>query len=215
MNIKNLSHYGDILAIPFFALLIIHFYKITNKSIIEHVLLFFSISGFVLDIFFSYFFLSRVKISYNYIYIIILCILLFGFVSLKEGNSTTTQPPTTQITTTQRPMTTQITTQRPMTTQITTTPRPTNTPHSTIEPTDPVILKDAIMFPVTSIKTIKYILNDAILSDQKKVNALKQFGVTASTEPTFYGILFNTEYNDEQKVTTLLEYIEARYRIRG
>jgi hypothetical protein len=57
MNIKNSSHYGDILAIPFFALLIIYFYKITNKSIIENVLLLFSISGFVLDIFFSYLFL--------------------------------------------------------------------------------------------------------------------------------------------------------------
>ena len=32
--IKNCSHYGDILAIPFFALLAIYFYNIEDKSII-------------------------------------------------------------------------------------------------------------------------------------------------------------------------------------
>ena len=52
--IKNLSHYGDILAIPFFALLVIYFYNIKNKSIMEYVLLYFSIAGFVLDIFYTY-----------------------------------------------------------------------------------------------------------------------------------------------------------------
>lgn len=55
--IKNLSHYGDILAIPFFGLLIMYFYNITQKSILEYVLLLFSISGFVLDIFYTYIFL--------------------------------------------------------------------------------------------------------------------------------------------------------------
>ena len=54
--IKNLSHYGDILAIPFFALLVIYFYNIKNKSIMEYVLLYFSIAGFVLDIFYTYIF---------------------------------------------------------------------------------------------------------------------------------------------------------------
>ena len=49
MNYENLSHYGDILAIPFFALLAIYFYNIKNKSTIEYVLLVFSICGFVLD----------------------------------------------------------------------------------------------------------------------------------------------------------------------
>ncbi len=52
--IKNISHYGDILAIPFFALLIYYFYNLENKNIIEYVLFFFSISGFILDIIYSY-----------------------------------------------------------------------------------------------------------------------------------------------------------------
>ena len=54
--IKNLSHYGDILAIPFFGLLVIYFYNIKNKSIMEYVLLYFSIAGFVLDILYTYIF---------------------------------------------------------------------------------------------------------------------------------------------------------------
>ena len=61
--IKNGSHYGDILAIPFFALLVIYFYNIEHKSIIEYVLLFFSISGFILDILYTYIFLSHVNSS--------------------------------------------------------------------------------------------------------------------------------------------------------
>jgi hypothetical protein len=55
--INNLSHYGDILAIPFFALLIIYFYNIKNKTMKEYILLYFSISGFVLDILYTYIFL--------------------------------------------------------------------------------------------------------------------------------------------------------------
>jgi hypothetical protein len=57
--VKNLSHYGDILAIPFFVLLIIYFYNIEHKSIIEYVLLCFSIGGFILDILYTYIFLSH------------------------------------------------------------------------------------------------------------------------------------------------------------
>lgn len=55
--IKFSSHYGDILAIPFFALLVIYFYNIENKTIIEYVLLLFSISGFILDILYTYIFI--------------------------------------------------------------------------------------------------------------------------------------------------------------
>lgn len=54
--IKNCCHYGDILAIPFFALLVVYFYTIEHKSTIEYVLLLFSISGLILDIFFTYIF---------------------------------------------------------------------------------------------------------------------------------------------------------------
>lgn len=52
-NIENLSHYGDILAIPFFALLIIYFDSIECKTPIEYLLLLFSIAGFILDILFT------------------------------------------------------------------------------------------------------------------------------------------------------------------
>jgi hypothetical protein len=64
MNIKqNLSHYGDILAIPFFALLVLYFYKIENKTPMEYVLLAFSAMGFVLDIFYTYLFYKRTFIK--------------------------------------------------------------------------------------------------------------------------------------------------------
>jgi hypothetical protein len=55
--IKNISHYGDILAIPFFALSIIYFYNIEDKSILEYILFLFFICGFVLDILYTYIFL--------------------------------------------------------------------------------------------------------------------------------------------------------------
>jgi hypothetical protein len=61
--INNLNHYGDILAIPFFALLVTYFYHIENKSILENILFYFSISGFILDILYTYIFLSHVKSS--------------------------------------------------------------------------------------------------------------------------------------------------------
>lgn len=58
---NNLSHYGDIIAIPFFAMLVIYFYNIQNKSTIEYILLLFSISGFLLDIIYTYLFLFKHK----------------------------------------------------------------------------------------------------------------------------------------------------------
>jgi len=63
--IKKFSHYGDILAIPFFALLIIYFYKIKNKSKYEYILFYFSISGFILDILFTYFFIKNTSTRYS------------------------------------------------------------------------------------------------------------------------------------------------------
>ena len=53
-TLKNISHYGDILAIPFFALLVAYFYTIEYKTPIEYVLFWFSIAGLVLDIVFTY-----------------------------------------------------------------------------------------------------------------------------------------------------------------
>jgi len=61
--IGNLSHYGDILAIPFFALLVIYFYNIENKTVFEYILFYFSISGFILDILYTYVFLSKHKVK--------------------------------------------------------------------------------------------------------------------------------------------------------
>jgi len=58
--VKNCSHYGDIVAIPFFGLSIVYFYTIKNKSVIEYILLFFSICGFILDILYTYLFFTNV-----------------------------------------------------------------------------------------------------------------------------------------------------------
>lgn len=52
--------YADILAIPFFALSIIYFYRIKKKGIIEYILLVFSITGFIMDTLFSYLFIKGI-----------------------------------------------------------------------------------------------------------------------------------------------------------
>jgi hypothetical protein len=57
--LKHISHYGDILAIPFFALLVYYFYIIEDKTIIEQILLLFSILGFLLDILFTFLFFKK------------------------------------------------------------------------------------------------------------------------------------------------------------
>lgn len=57
--IHNLSHYGDILAIPFFLLLTIYFYNLEEKTTMEYIFLFFSFAGFILDILYTYLFLTR------------------------------------------------------------------------------------------------------------------------------------------------------------
>jgi hypothetical protein len=54
---KNLANYGDILAIPFFALLTLYFYTIEHKSILETVLFYFSIAGLIMDIIYTFIFL--------------------------------------------------------------------------------------------------------------------------------------------------------------
>jgi len=55
---RNISHYGDIIAIPFFALLSFYFYQIEEKTDLEYILFFFSISGFILDIIYTILFIS-------------------------------------------------------------------------------------------------------------------------------------------------------------
>ena len=59
INLKNLNHYGDILAIPFFFLLTVYFYNIEKKTILENILFLFSLSGFVLDILFTVIYIKR------------------------------------------------------------------------------------------------------------------------------------------------------------
>jgi hypothetical protein len=60
--INNVSHYGDILAIPFFGLLTIYFYNLKNKTLLEYLLLLFSLAGFILDSIFTFLFFNKNKI---------------------------------------------------------------------------------------------------------------------------------------------------------
>lgn len=57
-----LCHYGDILAIPFFALLINYFYNIEKKTQTEYLLFIFSILGFILDILYTIIFIKSSKV---------------------------------------------------------------------------------------------------------------------------------------------------------
>ena len=62
---KNLIHYCDTLAIPFFLLGFIYFYKIKHKSLVEYLLLLFMLSGLIVDIIFSYlYFFENKKMKY-------------------------------------------------------------------------------------------------------------------------------------------------------
>lgn len=58
---EHISHIGDIFAIPLFALLVIYFYKIKNKTIVEYILFLFSISGLILDSIFTYNYISNLE----------------------------------------------------------------------------------------------------------------------------------------------------------
>ena len=51
---KQLSHYGDMVAIPFFLLAFIYFYRLEHKDMTERALLVFSLAGFILDLAFTY-----------------------------------------------------------------------------------------------------------------------------------------------------------------
>lgn len=56
--LKNISHWGDIIAIPFFLLLCIYFYQIRNRNLIENILFLFSIVALMMDILFTYLFFA-------------------------------------------------------------------------------------------------------------------------------------------------------------
>ena len=55
--LKVINHVGDIMAIPFFALLAWYFYNIESRTTIENILLVFSVGSMFLDMFFTYLFL--------------------------------------------------------------------------------------------------------------------------------------------------------------
>jgi hypothetical protein len=57
--IKDLDHYGDIFAIPFFILSSIYFYNIKKKKLIEYILLLFSVVGTIADIIFTIYFFKK------------------------------------------------------------------------------------------------------------------------------------------------------------
>jgi hypothetical protein len=59
--INNISHIGDIIAIPFFSLLSYYLYNIEHKTTMEYVLFLFSLSGLLLDTIFSFYFLSNLN----------------------------------------------------------------------------------------------------------------------------------------------------------
>lgn len=63
INNNNLSHIGDILAIPLFALLIYYFYNKKNNiqmgHNIENILYLFAIIGLIADIYFTYIFFKK------------------------------------------------------------------------------------------------------------------------------------------------------------
>jgi hypothetical protein len=56
---NRFSHYGDILAIPFFILGMIYFYTIEHKTPVEYILFLFSVVGAIADITFTTQFLKR------------------------------------------------------------------------------------------------------------------------------------------------------------
>jgi len=61
VDLHSMSHWGDLLAIPGFALLIYYFYNLEEKTILEYLLLLFSITALILDILFTYEFLCLSK----------------------------------------------------------------------------------------------------------------------------------------------------------
>jgi len=58
---EKLTHIGDMVAVPFFLLLSIYFYYIEEKTPLEYLLFLFSVSCFLIDVTFSYFYLTGLK----------------------------------------------------------------------------------------------------------------------------------------------------------
>jgi hypothetical protein len=60
--IQNIFHYGDLLAIVGFIMLIIYFYNIKEKTTYEYLLFAFSIGGLIADIIFSIIYFSNINL---------------------------------------------------------------------------------------------------------------------------------------------------------
>ena len=59
---KRLSHYADIIAIPFWIIAVYYFWSIEGRNMIEDLLLFFTICGLVLDTIFTLSFLGLLRV---------------------------------------------------------------------------------------------------------------------------------------------------------
>ena len=59
ININNIVNYGDMMAIPFFALATYYFCNKENRTPLEDVLLLFCIVGFICDLFFTVIFFNK------------------------------------------------------------------------------------------------------------------------------------------------------------
>ena len=57
-KIEEVIHYADVLAIPLFFLAFIYFLRKQNKTVIEYILMLFVLCGLLLDLTFSYQFLT-------------------------------------------------------------------------------------------------------------------------------------------------------------
>lgn len=55
---KNIVHYADILAIPFFFITFYYFYAKPNRTLFEILIMIFVFIGFICDSFFTYNFLT-------------------------------------------------------------------------------------------------------------------------------------------------------------
>ncbi len=50
---NNLAHYGDIMAIPFFLIILLYFYRIEHKTILENIIMYFILICLLGDILFT------------------------------------------------------------------------------------------------------------------------------------------------------------------
>jgi hypothetical protein len=62
---ENIIHYSDILAIPFFIVLIVYIASKPKKTMMEYIILCFGIVGFCCDVLFSVYFLFYKKPECN------------------------------------------------------------------------------------------------------------------------------------------------------